>query len=131
MVASYSTGSCGIGAFDLCGTWTLRVEGDKVAIVGYARHDVPSDTLATGDYLKFLTIDSLFEEAGKTINEGPFDYMGLPVDYMINFDDGKGYPREMRQDGRQRNDGGMNSMAWHLRRYITVHDLIVIRTLDN
>ncbi|HVF98508.1 MAG TPA: hypothetical protein VND68_01610, partial [Chloroflexia bacterium] len=83
------------------------------------------------DYLRFLTVDGLFEEARKTINEGPFVSMGLPLDYVINFDDGRGYPRDIRRDGRQRNDGSISSMAWHLGRYIEVHDLKVIRTLDD
>jgi hypothetical protein len=131
MVVSLAMQNCGLGAFNACGKWTLRVEGDKVAVVEYARPATPPEAEALGDYLRFLTIDSLFEEARTTINEGPFDYMGSPLDYMINFDDGRGYPREIRRDGRQRNDGAVSSMAWHLGRYIQVHDLKVIRTLDN
>jgi hypothetical protein len=56
--------------------------------------------------------------------------MRLPLDYMINFDDGRGYPRDMKRTGRQRNDGSTSSMAWHLGRSIQVHELKVIRTLD-
>jgi hypothetical protein len=131
MVVSFATQNCGLGAFNACGKWTLRVEGDTVAVVEYARPAAPPEAQAAGDYLRFLTVDGLFEEARTTINDGPFYYIGLPLDYMINFDDGRGYPREIRRDGRQRNAGAVSSMAWHLGRYILVHDLKIIRTMDN
>ncbi|HEX8218286.1 MAG TPA: DUF6174 domain-containing protein [Chloroflexia bacterium] len=130
MVVSYSVQNCWLGPFNSCGKWKLHVEGDKVAIVENMRPDIPLEAQAPLDCLRFLTIDNLFEEARKTINEGPFDYMRLPLDYMINFDDGRGYPRDIKRTGRQPNDGSTSSMAWHLGRYVEVHDLKVIRTLD-
>ncbi len=131
IVVKYTTKSCGIGPVNTCGTWTLRVEGDKVTIVEYARGNGPTETQATGEDVRFLTVDSLFEEVRETIEAGPFEYMGFPLDYVINFDDGKGYPRDIRRDGRQRNDGNINSMAWHLGSYIKVLDLRVISTSDD
>ena len=133
MVVSYRVKSCaiGIGNFNSCGTWTLRVEGDRVSIVQYALFDKPTQTEATGEDVRFLTIDGLFQEVEKTIDEGPFEQMGFPLDYVINFDDGKGYPRDIRVDGRQRNDGGWSSFPLHVYRYIEVQSLSVMRTLEN
>lgn len=131
MVVSYRVKSCGWGGFNQCGTWKLRVEGDKVSILEYTKFDTPSETNATGEDVRFLTIESLLQEVEKTIDEGPFEEMGFPLDYVINFDDGKGYPRDVRVDGRQRNDGNFSSYPLHVYRYIQVQSLSVLRTLEN
>ncbi len=131
MVVTYRVKSCGLGDFNPCGTWTLRVEEDKVSIVQYARFDKPSQTGATGEDVRFLTIESLFQEVENTISNGPLEYMEFPLDYVINFDDGKGYPTDIRVDGRQRNDGNFSSLPLHVYRYIHVQSLTVLRTSED
>ncbi len=131
MVVSYRVKSCGLGRFNACGTWKLRVDGDKVTILEYARFDTPSETGATGEDVKFLIVDGLFQEIKKTISGGPFEKMGYPLDYVISFDDGKGYPRDIRVDGRQRNDGSWSSLPLHAYKYIQVQSLSVLQTLED
>jgi len=103
IVVDYGADSC---SFDplVCGTWHLHVNGDKINILGYSFNGITEPNAKPSD-LKSLTIDGLFDEVDKTLDNGPFILGPFPIDHVFSFDTTLGYPTKIEQIQRQPKSG--------------------------
>ena len=128
MVVHYSQYHCGIDPTD-CGTWTLRVDGDKIDILKYKPLYSTANLqplLKPGD-LKFLTVDHLFQEADRILSSGPYSRGQFPLDYTVKFDPVLGYPIEISRQGRQPSKGFVSTEGWHLGQRKEIYSLKVFK----
>jgi hypothetical protein len=127
MVINYGAQGCGLDP-RTCGTWKLRVKGDRIDILGYSWFDVPTNPSATPADLKFLTVDSLFREVDETLNNGPFVGGPFALDYTVKFDPALGYPTEIQRQARQPSSGYVSTDGWPVYYQKDVHSLKVTRS---
>jgi len=127
MTTSFSAKGCALDKM-VCGTWKLRVSGDKINILEYSWMDGPTTPTAGPSDLDFLTVDSLFREIDATLADGPFAKDGFPLDYTIRFDPTLGYPIEISRQGRQGRNSLLSSEVWHLGIDKEIRSLKMIRS---
>jgi hypothetical protein len=127
MVVRYSRPRCGIDPTD-CGTWTIRVDGDEIDVLRYKPlySRVNLEPVIKPDDLKFLTVDSLFQEADRILTSGPYSKGQFPLDYTVKFDPVLGYPVEISQQGRQPSKGFVSTEGWRLGQAKKIYTLKVL-----
>ncbi|MEO8285498.1 MAG: DUF6174 domain-containing protein [Chloroflexota bacterium] len=128
MVVTRKTFRC----LNYCGTWSLHVDSGSIDVLNYSLFDVPRaippDT--HGDDLKFLTVDALFAEIEKALNEGDLkdNLYGYLLDYKVAFNEQLGYPSKFQYTGRPyRYEDGGSDLPYHTASSIEVNSLTVVR----
>ena len=97
-----------------CGTYTLRVIGNQLSVLGYISPTLSVYTVRDEETPKELTIEKLFERIDSLLRERPFECEfeapQFVFYYTIKFDPRLGYPQyiEKRSSGGTRHCGGLH-----------------------
>jgi hypothetical protein len=126
----YTQKGCGLAEPIICGTWTLKVRGDEIEIIGYKwiNDQITRDPSVMPEDLRFLTVDGLFVEVNRLLRDGPFTYSrDIFLDYDVQFDPQMGYPTAINRYGRAASGTPTSSMVWHLGDYRQVKSFMVLK----